>query len=89
MSEKYGHTLPEAATVAEVARDDSIPDYLAEKAEYSGKSVVLDGGKSRKRPYLNFFTCSKADISSIVDVSWFFSRSSKKGQHSPNTSAYV
>ena len=46
ISEKYGHTLlPEAASIEEVALDETVPDLLAEEMDYSGKSVVLDEGE--------------------------------------------
>ena len=47
ISEKYGHTLPEAGTLEEVVNDDAIPDLLADKMDYSGKSVLLDEGRSQ------------------------------------------
>ena len=46
ISEKYGNTLlPEAASIEEVANDETVPDLLAEEMDYSGKSVVLDEGE--------------------------------------------
>ena len=47
ISEKYGHTLPEAGILEEVVNDDAIPDLLADKMDYSGKSVLLDEGRSQ------------------------------------------
>ena len=46
ISEKYGNTLlPEAASIEEVANDETVPDLLADEMDYSGKSVVLDEGE--------------------------------------------
>ena len=46
ISEKYGHALPEAGALEEVALDDAVPDLLADKMDYTGKSVLLDEGTS-------------------------------------------
>ena len=69
ISEKYGHALPEAGALEEVALDDAVPDLLADKMDYTGKSVLLDEGTSVSR--LEGSSCIRMGLESPSYYSYF------------------